>query len=139
MPAIGLFGLNMGASAARESVVQLASLAEELGYDSLWMGEHVVAPRPRVAPSPIEPDYPILDPLVTLGFVAAAARRVQLTTGIVILPQRNPVVLAKELATLDRLSGWRPVFGPGARHLGPGRPRAGAARACGGARRVGGP
>ena len=109
----------MGAAATPDAAVRLASLAEELGYDSLWMGEHVVAPRPRVAPSPIEPDYPILDPLVTLGFVAAATERVRLATGIVILPQRNPVVLAKELATLDVMSRGRLVLGIGVGYVEP--------------------
>src|SRR5437667_5712116 len=101
MPTLGLFGANMGPCAAADGVLEISALAEQLGYDSLWVGEHVVAPRPRVAPSLIEPDYPILDPLVTLGLMAAETRRVRLATGIVILPQRNPVVLAKQLASLD--------------------------------------
>ena len=74
MPTLGLFGTNMGACATAEGVARIGALAEELGYDSLWMGEHVVAPSPRVAPSPIEPDYPILDPLVALGFMAGVHR-----------------------------------------------------------------
>jgi probable F420-dependent oxidoreductase len=119
MPAIGLFGTNMGACATADGVRRMAALAEELGYDSLWMGEHVVAPRPRVPPSPIEPDYPILDPLVALAFAAAETQRIRLATGIVILPQRNPVVLAKELASLDVLSEGRLIFGLGVGYLEP--------------------
>ena len=84
---------------------RIARLAEELGYDSIWAGEHVVVPSPRVVPSPMEPEDPILDPLVHLGFVAAATERLLLATGIIILPQRNPLVLAKQAATLDVLSG----------------------------------
>jgi probable F420-dependent oxidoreductase len=116
---LGLFGANMGVCSHPESCGAIAALAEELGYDSLWMGEHVVAPRPRVRPSPIEHDYPILDPLIALTFAAARTRRVRLGTGIVILPQRNPLVLAKELASLDVLSGGRLIFGLGVGYLEP--------------------
>jgi probable F420-dependent oxidoreductase len=119
VPTLGLFGINMGVCAGAEPAVAIAGLAEQLGYDSLWMGEHVVAPRPRVRPSLIEPDYPILDPLVTLALVAGQTERVRLATGIVILPQRNPVVLAKELATLDVLSRGRVVFGLGVGYVEP--------------------
>ncbi len=116
---LGLFGANMGACATADGAIQIGALAEELGYDSLWMGEHVVTPSPRVPPSPMDPDYPILDPLVALGFVAAVTRRIRLATGIVILPQRNPLVLAKQLATLDVLSRGRVMFGMGVGYLEP--------------------
>ena len=119
MPTLGLFATNMGACATADGSAQIGSLAEELGYDSLWMGEHVVAPSPRVPPSPQDPDYPILDPLVALAFMAAVTRRVLLATGIIILPQRNPVVPAKQLATLDVLSRGRLVFGMGVGYLEP--------------------
>jgi probable F420-dependent oxidoreductase len=120
VPTLGLFGINMGVCVTADAAItEIAVLAEQLGYDSLWMGEHVVAPSPRVRPSPIEPDYPILDPLVTLALVAGKTERMLLATGIVILPQRNPVVLAKELATLDVLSGGRLVFGLGVGYVEP--------------------
>jgi probable F420-dependent oxidoreductase len=83
------------------------------------MGEHVVAPSPHAAPSPIAPDYPILDPVVALAMVAAQTRQILLATGIVILPQRNPVVLAKQLASLDVLSRGRLIFGMGVGYLEP--------------------
>ena len=119
MTTLGLFGTNMGAAATAEGARRLGALAEDLGYDSLWMGEHVVAPSPRVAPSPQEPDYPILDPLVAFGFMAAVTERVRLATGIIILPQRNPVVLAKQLASLDVVSRGRVVFGMGVGYVEP--------------------
>jgi probable F420-dependent oxidoreductase len=118
-PSLGLFGLNQHASADREPLARLAPLAEELGYDSLWTGEHVVVPDPREPPSPMDPVEPILDPLVALSFFAACTKRVRLATGIVILPQRNPVVLAKQLASLDVLSAGRLVFGMGVGYLEP--------------------
>jgi probable F420-dependent oxidoreductase len=118
-PTLGLFATNMGDCATADGAARIGGLAEELGYDSLWMGEHVVAPSPRVPPSPIDPRYPMLDSLVALGFAAAATARVLLATGIVILPQRNPVVLAKQLASLDVLSGGRLVFGMGVGYVEP--------------------
>ncbi len=118
-PSIGLFALNQGATANREALGRLGLLAEELGYDSLWVGEHVVVPDPRRPPSPMAPDDPILDGLVSLAFLAARTERIRLATGIVILPQRNPVVLAKQLASLDVLSGGRLIFGMGVGYLEP--------------------
>jgi len=116
---LGVFGLSSGATYQPGDTLALAQLAEELGFDSIWAGEHVVVPNPRVVPSPMEPEDPILDPLVHLGFVAAATERILLATGIVILPQRNPLVLAKQAATLDVLSGGRLLLGIGAGYLEP--------------------
>ena len=107
----------MGDTVTPAETLRLAALVEELGYRSWWASEHVVLPSPRVDPSPSEPDTPLLDPLVSLGFVAAATSRLELGTGIVILPQRNPVVLAKQVASLDVLSGGRFTLGVGAGYL----------------------
>ena len=98
---------------------RVAQLAEELGYDSLWAGEHVVVPSPRVEPSPMDPDDPILDPLVALAHLAGATERIRLGTGLVILPQRNPLVLAKQVASLDVVSGGRLILGLGVGYLEP--------------------
>lgn len=116
---LGAFGVNAGTTYRPDDTVRLAQLAEALGYDSIWAGEHVVLPSPRVAPSPMEPADPILDPLVHLTFVAAVTERLSLVTGIIILPQRNPVVLAKQVATLDVLSEGRLVLGVGAGYVEP--------------------
>jgi probable F420-dependent oxidoreductase len=118
-PSIGLFAVNQYATAGREAMARIGSLAEELGYDSLWLGEHVVVPDPRRPPSPMEPEDPIIDSLVGLAFLAAHTKRMRLATGIVILPQRNPVVLAKQLASIDVLSGGRLVFGLGVGYVEP--------------------
>ena len=115
----GLFGLNSFAAADPAVSLRLVRLAEELGYDSVWGGEHVILPSPKAPPAPLEPTDPILDPLVWLAFVASATSRVRLGTGIVILPQRNPVVLAKQVASLDALSGGRVILGVGAGYLEP--------------------
>jgi probable F420-dependent oxidoreductase len=118
-PTIGLFAINSHACAAPDASARVAVLAERLGYDSLWAGEHVVVPSPRVTPSPMEPDEPILDPLVALAHVAAHTERIRLGTGVIILPQRNPLVLAKQVASLDVLCGGRLIFGLGVGYLEP--------------------
>src|ERR687891_2822135 len=118
-PTIGLFAINSHACGEPGAAARIAILAERLGYDSLWAGEHVVVPSPRVEPSPMEPDEPILDPLVALAHVAAHTKRIKLGTGVIILPQRNPLVLAKQVASLDVLSGGRLILGIGVAYLEP--------------------
>jgi len=116
---LGVFGINSGATYGPADTVRFGRLAEALDFDSIWAGEHVVVPNPRVAPSPMEPTDPILDPLVHLAFVAASTERLLLATGIIVLPQRNPLVLAKQAASLDVLSGGRLLLGIGAGYLEP--------------------
>jgi len=116
---IALFAANFGPCVDPETLVRVARAAEAAGLESVWTGEHVVLPDPQVPPSPLPPDVPILDPAVALTFVAAHTTRIRLGTGIIILPQRNPLVLAKELASLDVLSRGRLVFGIGVGYLKP--------------------
>lgn len=119
MPSVGLFGINSHACAVPRDAARIAALAEELGYDSLWGGEHVVVPSPRVEPSPMDPDEPILDPVVALAHLAAHTEHIRLGTGLVVLPQRNPLVLAKQVASLDAVSGGRLILGLGVGYLEP--------------------
>lgn len=114
---LALFGINFGPCADPTVAARVARAAEAAGLESLWTGEHVVLPDPHAPPSPLPPDYPMLDPAVSLTWVAAATTRILLGTGIVILPQRNPVVLAKEMASVDVVSGGRLLFGVGAGYL----------------------
>ena len=117
------FGLAFASSIAIEhdSAMEVCRSAESAGFESLWGGEHVILPStiesryPYTADGkiPAEPDTPIPDPLIWLAFAAAAAPTLRLGTCILIVPQRNPLVLAKELATLDRLSGGRVELGLG--------------------------
>jgi probable F420-dependent oxidoreductase len=116
---LGYFGIGSGPCAEPETAAAVARAAEEAGFESLWTGEHVVLPDPRVPPSPAPPQFPMLDPAVALAYVAAETRRVRLGTGIIILPQRNPLVLAKELASVDVLSRGRLEFGIGVGYLRP--------------------
>ncbi|MGH9134875.1 MAG: TIGR03619 family F420-dependent LLM class oxidoreductase, partial [Ilumatobacteraceae bacterium] len=114
---LGLFSVNMGTCSRPAALAAAARAAEDAGFESLWAGEHVVLPDPQAPPSPMAPQDPALDPLLALAWAAAATSTVRLATGIVILPQRNPVVLAKQIASLDVLSGGRFTFGVGVGYL----------------------
>ncbi len=116
---LGYFGIGSGPCAEPDTAIRAARAAEAAGFESVWTGEHVVLPSPRVPPSPVPPEFPMLHPSTALAFVAAATQTLRLGTGIVILPQRNPVVLAKELASVDVLSGGRLIFGVGVGYLKP--------------------
>lgn len=116
---IALFGINLGPCADPQVAGAVARAAEAAGFDSLWTGEHIVLPDPQVPPSPVPAGTPFIDTLVALAFVAAQTRTIRLGTGIIILPQRNPVVLAKEIASTDVLSAGRLIFGIGIGYLQP--------------------
>ena len=117
----GIMFANAGPAAQPEHAVALAQLAEEAGFESLWTVEHVVVPVGYESQYPYSRDgrmpggeeVPIPDPLVWLTYVGAHTTRINLATGILILPQRNPVVLAKEVATFDVLTGGRAILGVG--------------------------
>jgi probable F420-dependent oxidoreductase len=115
----GLFSVNAYAAAEPRTLGRLARAAETAGFESLWGGEHVVLPDPQAAPSPMAPSDHILDPVIALTYAAAVTTKVRLGTGIIILPQRNPLVLAKELASLDVLSSGRLIVGIGVGYLEP--------------------
>lgn len=100
---------NFGAFATREQITEIAMLSEELLYDSLWVSDHVIIP----ASHKVFGDT-FLDPLVTLAYIAGSTNRIELGTSVIILPYRNPLVLAKMVSTLDTLSRGRVILGIGA-------------------------
>ena len=114
---LGLFGIGSGICAHPAVAKRIAQRAEALGFDSLWTGEHVVLPDPRQAPSPAPPDFAMLHPSTALAYLAGVTERVKLGTGITLIAQRNPVVLAKEMASLDVVSEGRLLLGIGAGYL----------------------
>ena len=106
----GLTAINGGVTSYPESLVRLAQAAERAGFDSLWAGEHHVL---AASSSLIPATSRYLNPIVALTFVAAHTRTIRLATGVLLLPQHQPLVLAKELASLDVLSGGRLMVGIG--------------------------
>ena len=103
-----------------KEAVGLAQAAEAAGFESLWTVEHTIVPAGYASAYPYDPsgkmaggrnDIPLPDPLIWMAFVAAATTRIKLATGILILPQHNPVLAAKQIATLDHLSRGLAVNG----------------------------
>ena len=100
---------------------EMAVLAEEAAFDTLWLSDHTVLVRDAVSRYPFSddgrlfqaPDVDWYDWLVTLAFLAATTTRIRLGVSVTILPLRHPLALAKQVATLDRLSGGRVVLGVG--------------------------
>ena len=117
----GIAFSNIGRFVEPTEAVRLAQAAEASGFDSIWTVDHVVVPAGYRSKYPYDPSgklpsgegtvFP--DPLIWLAYVAAGTSTLRLGTGILIVPQRNPLVLAKELATLDYLSGGRMILGAG--------------------------
>jgi probable F420-dependent oxidoreductase len=117
----GVAFANIGSFVDPVEAVRLARAAEAAGFESIWTVDHVVVPAGYQSTYPYDPSgrlpsgegtvFP--DPLIWLAYVAAQTSTLRLGTGILIVPQRNPLVLAKELATLDYLSGGRMILGAG--------------------------
>jgi probable F420-dependent oxidoreductase len=110
---IGVCSANSGPYTTRASLRSLAELAEATGIESIWVSEHLVVGDPRTPPSAMDPQDPILDPVTTLAFLAGITSSVRLGTGVLVLPLRNPLILAKALATVDVVSGGRLIVGIG--------------------------
>jgi probable F420-dependent oxidoreductase len=115
----GLRYASLGQYGNGPAAIEVAQAAEAAGFDSLWTVEHVVVPSAYQSRYPYSPtgrmgsgleDFPIPDPLIWLAYVASATRTIKLGTAILILPQRNPVVTAKAVATLDHLAGGERVL-----------------------------
>ncbi len=112
---------NTGAFAEPDALARLAQTAENVGIESMWAVEHVVVPVAYDSPYPYNksgklPGHvgsAIPDPVVSLAFVASVTKKIRLGTGILILPQRHPLYVAKEFATLDVLSKGRAILGIG--------------------------
>ncbi len=110
---LGLFAINYGTCGDPGTAVRVARHAEAAGFESLWSGEHLVLPDPAPRGFPLPPELPLLDTIVGLTLVAAHTTTVKIASGIIVLPLRNPVVLAKELASLDRVAQGRLIVGIG--------------------------
>ena len=107
---VGIAFANIGPFGTAEGAVGLATAAEEAGIESLWTVEHVIYPDDYGSSYPYDdsgrmmmaPDTDLTDPLTWLTWVGAHTSTIRLATGILILPERNPLVLAKQCATINR-------------------------------------
>ena len=84
-----------------KALVDYGVKMEGLGYDSLWVWDHLLLG--------VEPSFPIIEALTLITAIAARTKKIKLGTGVLVLPMRNPVVLAKQLSGIDLLSAWRPA------------------------------
>lgn len=118
----GLRYCNTGPYVDPVKAVELLQAAEEAGFESAWTIEHTVVPEGYAPAYPYSENgrmgsgadsNPRPDPLIWMAYVAAATSRIRLATGILILPQHNPVITAKQVATLDLMSGGRVMLGVG--------------------------
>ena len=118
----GLMSANLMGNVEGAAAGELAQKAEEVGFHSIWAVEHAVVPLEYASTYPYDDGGRLFkgasqldhsDPLIWLAFAAAATTKIRLATGILILPQRNPLIAAKEIASLDRLSNGRLDLGIG--------------------------
>jgi probable F420-dependent oxidoreductase len=100
---------NFGDKISSTELLDLAELCEAEGYDSVWVTDHVIMPVELR-----EPYGQVLEPLTTLSVIAGRTRKLKLGTSIIVLPQRNPILVAKQVATLDNYSRGRVILGLGA-------------------------
>jgi len=118
------FGLDVGIYgklATPETILQLARYAEEVGFDSAWLTDHVAFPTQFASkypysatgtfPAPLSD--PLMEPIASMGVLVGATKRLRLGTAVLIMPYRNPVLLARMLVTLDQFSGGRIILGAG--------------------------
>src|SRR6202158_5126606 len=118
---LGLMFVNSGPFSNPTLLTHLATTAERCGIESLWSVEHALSPQDYKSPYPCSSsgkipggeDVSIPDPLLPLAFAAAVTKKIKLATGVLILPQRHPLYVAKETATLDQLSNGRAILGIG--------------------------
>ena len=112
---LALFGLHRGSSVDADTIVRRARLAEEAGFEALWVGDHIALPRGGGDSA----EQPRLEALVALTYLAAVTTRVRLGVGVLVLPQRQPVLLAKQLTSIDVLSRGRLTVGIGVGYVEP--------------------
>jgi probable F420-dependent oxidoreductase len=111
---LALFGLHRGSSVDPDVLVRRARAAEDAGFEALWVGDHIALPASDEAA-----EQPRLEALIALTYLAAVTARVRLGVGVIVLPQRQPVLLAKQLTSIDVLSGGRLTVGIGVGYVEP--------------------
>lgn len=104
---LGLYGLLRGSGLDPDILARRARLAEEAGFESVWVGDHIALPADQTG------ELPRLEAVVGISFLAAVTTRVRLGFGVLVLPQRQPVLLAKQLTSIDVLTAGRLTVGVG--------------------------
>jgi probable F420-dependent oxidoreductase len=99
---------NYGDKIGAQELVEIARVCEEVGFDSVWATDHIIMPKEQR-----DPYGQLLEPFITLSFVAASTEKLKLGTSSVVLPQRNPILVAKQAAALDVFSSGRVILGMG--------------------------
>jgi probable F420-dependent oxidoreductase len=124
MATMDRFGLDVGiygSLAQPETITGLAQFAEEAGFHSIWLADHVVFPAQIESKYPFSATGkfpaptadPLLEPIAAMGVLAGATKRIRIGTAVLIIPYRNPVLLARMLITIDQFSGGRVILGAG--------------------------
>jgi probable F420-dependent oxidoreductase len=124
----GLYGLLRGGGVEPDTLVRRARLAEQAGFESLWVGDHIALP------AELDGQQPRLEVVVAVSHLAAVTTRIRLGFGVLVLPQRQPVLLAKQLSSIDVLSKGRLTVGIGVGYVEPELHALGASLADRGAR-----
>lgn len=107
----GLWLPNFDTIGTRDTILAAARLAEDEGWHSVWVTDHVLMPAPETPSSPARPYGHLFEVITTLAYVAGMTQRIKLGTSALVLAQRNPIVVAKEIAALDVLSQGRVILG----------------------------
>lgn len=124
MADIGQFGLDVGIYgplAQPDTVMTLAQFAEQAGFGSIWLADHIAFPTQFSSRYPFSvtgefpapTDDPLLEPIAAMGVLAGATKRIRIGTAVLIIPYRNPIVTARQLITIDQFSGGRVILGAG--------------------------
>jgi probable F420-dependent oxidoreductase len=113
----GLYAMNYGSCAEPDNIVRVAAHAEAAGFESLWTGEHFALPDPKPDWFTMEPTLPYLDAIVALTLMATHTETIKIAAGVFELPLHSPVMLAKQLTSIDRVSNGRLLAGVGAGYL----------------------
>ena len=109
----GVTFTGVGPMADPENLRRLTRKAEHLGFKSVWLYDHVTFPGKAPEKSPFTPETPFLSPVTTLAFLAAETKQIRLGTGVLLVALRHPLLIAKDVATLDVISGGRAILGLG--------------------------
>ena len=117
------YGFSLPKSTDGDALIRFVQAVEELGFESVWMGDHIVLPTEETDQYPYtpdgrfvsRPDDPQMETMITLSYIASSTKKIAIGSTVVIVPYRNPILQAKMFATLDVLTRGRAVLRSGSR------------------------